>query len=239
MKGYLFVFAVLVFFHDLSAQITNSRGVQIGDIGTAQDVEALDGKVTNYYYKKPEVPVQGSPYLEEAFLKGTINLYKDTLMNIPIRYNIYREQMEFIFNRDTMIMGNVMGINYVTIGDRTFQTSISLEGLNYVENHFFEVIYDGEYKLLLRRITDIHEDTYVSNYMGGGGSGARKYRTDEYYYVKKGNGTATRLPRYKSALYQKFPSYRKELKSYIKENDLKLREKENMIKVFGYLNSLL
>ena len=237
-KSVVFLTCV-VFICELNGQITNPRSTQIGDIGTTIDEEVLDGKVTNYYYKKPEVPVEGSPYLSKFFQRGTINLYKDTIRNIPMRYNMYREQMEFILKGDTLVLGNVMGINQITIGDRVFKTSISMEGIDYVENHFFEVLYDGEYKLLLRRITDINEDTYASNYMGGGGSGTRKYQTDEYFYVKKGKSTATRLPHYKSALYRKFPFYKKELKAYIKGNNLKIRKKQDMIKVFEYLNSLL
>ena len=96
-----------------------------------------------------EVKTEGNAYLNEEFTEGTVALSNGTTYNrIPLRYNIYNDQVEFR-NKSGKIynINNPSEIRQVTIGQSKFEF-IQPKGKRSKSQFFAEVLVEGNTSLL-------------------------------------------------------------------------------------------
>lgn len=203
--------------------------------------EQIAGMATVYYSSKRIKEIKGSPFWHEDFLPSELHLYTgDVITNIPMRYNIYSNQMTFIHKEDTMQIADPTKVEKIIINGEMFVYSLAFTEKMYEGHSYLKVLADGDMKLLLRKVKDIKEDKYVSNYMGGGGSGDKMFSTTSAYYYKYRDHNAIRLGYSRWGVINAFPKEnRDEIKEFIKKNDLKVRKEEDLVKVFNYFNETI
>lgn len=197
---------------------------------THQSIEGVSTIYAPTYGKSNRII--GSPYLYEEFRVGSIHLKDDSVFsNILLRYDIYKDIIEFLNRRDTFRVNQPLMIDKIVINNRTFIGTVYKKSENVVDFGYFEILVDGKMKLLKKYKAEVDVDIYMSNYMGGGGSKKKRFITKEYYYIKKDKKTAELIDsRYD--LYQLFPEKKQELRKHIKENKLRFTDEKSIIAVF-------
>jgi len=69
---------------------------------------------------------------------------------------------------------------------------------------------------------------------------APKFTTyDDYYILKKGETVPEKVELKKKKLLEFFPNQQKEIKTFLKSEKIKLKNKEDLEKLFKYIDSLL
>ena len=106
-----------------------------------------------------EVPLgeAGSMYLDDEFHHGTVVLIDNSTMdNLPLRYNVYYQQMQFIKGEDTLAFKDPEEIKSLRFNGRTF-IYIPFDNDGVIGYSYFELMADGYCRLLVRRKVDYHE----------------------------------------------------------------------------------
>ena len=178
--------------------------------------------------------VEGSMYLYDAWKDG-ICVLKDgsTLKNRKYRYNIYFQQMQFIFEGDTLAFGAPEQIKTLNVDNKIFIYSDFIDKENEKADSYFQIIEDGENKLLLRRTIN-----YRFKDRAGSGSPYDTFIRQISFYMKKGDSHAELLPHGKKAFVKLFDKNRDEISVFIKINKLNIRNIDDMKKIISYYNSL-
>ncbi len=183
------------------------------------------------------VKVTGNPYVDKEFQKGEI-IFGDSVVvrDVPLRLNFYTDNIEFKKNDTILALANPETIDRISFGYRNFIFSSYKEGA-FTKKGYFEVLADGQTKLLLHREAIIkREQLPASNYEGGN---YRDYfRNSETFYIKKGDNIATRISRSKKSILKALGDHTGELEAYIKKKHLKLNKTDDLIDLFYYYNTL-
>ena len=75
----------------------------------------------NSTIQPPSSDIEGSPYLNKEFLIGDVYYSKKyKITEIPLRYNIYNDDMEYEINNSIMAIANPHQIDKVVLGDEVF-----------------------------------------------------------------------------------------------------------------------
>ncbi len=173
-------------------------------------------------------------YLNDDWVPGYIVLNDGTSFDkLLLRYDIYHQQMQFIKDNDTLAVKQPCEIKYILLGDRKFiQTEFNNEGA--IQNGYFEMLTDGDCKLLFRRLVKYHftSDTGNENprkdYAGEG----------QYFICKKGDHVARQILPARKSILSAFSDEEKNMKEFIKVNNLKIRTKADLKLVVEFYNSL-
>lgn len=152
--------------------------------------------------------------------------------NFFIRFNIYRDEMEFENNGKLLFLKKEQG-RIVTF----LYTNEKYELNNYDGKlTYFQVHNDDKVQLLSRKFIDFIEAKQAQNsYQQSRSADFR--RKDDVFYLKSGNNI-TELPSKKSKFFDAFGNKSNEIKSYVKKNKLDIREIDGLKKIVNYLNTL-
>jgi len=178
--------------------------------------------------------VEGSMYLYNAWRDG-ICVLKDgsELKNRKYRYNIYFQQMQFAFEGDTLAFGAPEQLEKLCIDNKTFIYSDFIDEENKNANSFFQIIEDGENKLLLRR-----KINYKFKNETGTGLPYDTFIRQISFYIKKGDGPAEILPHGKKSFVKLFDKNQDKVSIFIKKNKLHIRNINDLKKVISFYNTL-
>jgi len=201
-------------------------------------VEVIDG-VSTIHYSLSKADFNGSPYLSEEFVEGTMTVSDGTVIpGLKYRYDIYGDKMQFILNRDTAVINRPMAVRSLVMGDRKFVYEVYMVQANRVATGYFEMIRENEnLTILYRRKIEIEQDIYVPNYGGGGGTKEFEMKQDNSYYVKHGNSAAQKIHSRKGLL-KIIPDYRDRVKQYMKDHRLSVKKEKDLAAIADYYNSL-
>jgi hypothetical protein len=209
--------------------------VNVPRFSEAKLVRSIDGMTTVHYEERSTYTV-GNPYLFENFLPGEMELREGTVLkNLPVRYNIARDIMEFIYVTDTLDIIDPQSVTRIEFAEKEFIYSVGMSGEDMVDGNYFEVLYNSDnLKLLLQHKAKLERDEYLNNYAGGFGSGDLYYEKDEQYFIQI-PGTSALPVKTKKDIIKLFPEYRKEISAFWKEENLRFKNQKDLLKVTDFI----
>jgi hypothetical protein len=172
-------------------------------------------------------------YLEPGWVPGKVMLNDNTLMdNILLRYDLYHQQLQFIRGEDTLAFAKPEEVNNFTLDGKNFiYAEYQLD--NIIDKGYFEILADGNCKLLLRRTVEYHvtpetnpnleEDLYIRECT---------------YYISKNGETAKPVRACRSGVLCAFKDKEDQVKKFMKDNGMKMNTCEQLKEVVAYYNSL-
>jgi hypothetical protein len=181
--------------------------------------------------------IAGNPYLEKAFKKGELKS-KENLQFPPMRmrYNVYTDNIECkTADGKIYALKDQFKISAYKIGDTTFIYSPYFEKKNKINSGYFQVLVPGKITGLIRYRVYLIPATPEKPY-----TPAKPQHFSEIsksFYIKTAHNPASPVSNTKS-LIKLFPSYKKQLNSFIKKEKIHLQKQDDFAKVIRYLNTL-
>lgn len=188
--------------------------------------------------------IKGSPYLNDKFRLGSI-FSEDSLViaNIPLRYNIYTDQIEAKNNKsdddkslfaikkdDTDII--------ITIREKIFRYVPAYLMTNGMDGSYYQIIFKNEHYDLYKKFNVKYIPNFKANTSFDNDRPAEFSMTDAYYLVSKEDEFIS-LPEGKSRIIKTLAADKKVLRAYLKENDLDISKERDLARLIAYYNSLL
>ncbi|WP_346860993.1 hypothetical protein [uncultured Draconibacterium sp.] len=183
-----------------------------------------------------ESDIEGSPYLNDEFINGTIyTTSKTQYQNIPLRFNIFNDNLEFKTPDDA-----VMSIAVPEI----------VESAEFGEYKMCYIPYTISKKIKRGFLIELVSD-HVSLYAKPEvlykkpqepapykeAEPAKFLPKADSYYLRAGKEEAQKITG-KKDLIQSFPDHQKEVTDFIKKNKINPTKESDLIKLVNFYNSL-
>lgn len=192
--------------------------------------------------KETHTGIKGSPYFNKDFMYGYVEMNDTLKFSGLFRYNLFNQEMEFIFRNDTLIIDNPIKIKYVCFAAKKFTYTVIVQNVirkNLIYGGYFEVLNDGKCQLLIKYEMDFRLNRYVPYYAGGGGDGSYRFIPNEYYYMRLNiDEPALKLKKSKRFILKTFKENKYEISTFMKKNKIDINKKKDLIKLFEYINKL-
>jgi hypothetical protein len=179
-------------------------------------------------------PVKGSPYLDEAYVDAEI-LFATNTRKVPVRYNAYKDLMEYQQNGQALVLDPAPTIKAVRMGDVRFVVEKYEEG-GKVKSGYFTLLDTGKVNLYARK-----EVKFVAAKKGGAMDGsdapAEFRRNPDLFYFKVGDGSLIEIKNIKTMIAA-FPDKQDELTQYAKKGKISPRDEEELRQLVKFYNEL-
>lgn len=212
----------------------------------SQDVyqihEAMDFFRTNQLHNGElkniltENDIQGSPYLNEEFLNGTIfTTSKLQFVDVLLRYNVYNDEIEFKTPEgETQALATPEIVETIEFGDYKM-VYIPFSNVKKIRYGFFKVELEGNASLYLRSEVIFKKAEKPAAYKEA--EPAKFINKPNSYYIRVGLEQAKKVGN-KKELLDIFPDHQNELTTFIKKNKIKTNKPERLKELVRYYNSL-
>ena len=200
------------------------------------DMASRDAKRTKNYDE-----FQGSPYVSNNFKQTRILYNNEDMGTMFYRYNALNEEIEIkntlLEEEGTKGLSRDKNISILVDGkELSFKTFVTSKK-NTLNGYLLQLI-DGEtYDLYKRTRVKFTEGKPAPNSFVKAVP-ARFSQFTEYYFQKEGVNRIDEIPLSNNKLLKLLSGNDKEsLKNYLKENKIKIKEEEDLVKAFNYLNT--
>lgn len=192
---------------------------------------------TSLYVDNPYEEVEGNPYVKEEFMEGVI-VFKDSskISEVFLRYNHNTDQIEFKEGDEIRGFSKPGDLELASFGNRNFIYNRYYIGKK-IQLGYFEVLAFGYCKLLFRRESIIKREQ-LSPSETSGGNYRDYFRTTEEYYLLLGAEPAKKVIKSKKSILKALAEEESNLKKYITNEGLKVKNDEDLIKLINYYNDL-
>ncbi|MCC2589550.1 hypothetical protein [Chryseobacterium sp. MFBS3-17] len=169
--------------------------------------------------------IEGSPYYDSKFNPAKLVGTEEFL---PVRYNILHDNLEFI--RDEKIMVVPREELY-----KSFKFSHNGEQIDLINNTYYIKFHEG------RNVSGYLKPTVKFQKFQRATSGyqedkpAKFISTPPDFFVEI-NGQLTPVPKNQKEFISMFPQRKEQLQKYMKENRIKLNDKNDLNKILRFLN---
>ena len=183
-----------------------------------------------------ESNIKGSPYLNDEFFYGSIytNL-KQHYTDIPLRYNIYNDDLEFKTPEGKIQALATPEIVELAIFGSTQLVYTDYQNKNNIKKGFFVVEEKGKVSLYSKPRVAFKEGTSPGAYKDP--EPPKFVRNSDDYFLQMESKPAIKIDS-KKELIDFFPDNQEKVKSFISKNKIKPNKIESLKELVKYYNSL-
>lgn len=178
--------------------------------------------------------IEGSPYLSDEFISGEVIINDSILIeNVPLRYNMYSDRMEFMNAANQILEIDQSNKHYrFKIGSQTFvNRNYSNDGA--LHEGIFERLNEGKISLYKKYRVELKEATKAIGFQEAQPN--KFVRNEDEYYLGINNNTPVAAGNTKK-LIALLEQFKPELEAYIKSEKLKLKKESDLIRLVQYCN---
>jgi hypothetical protein len=187
-------------------------------------------------YDQQSKGVVGTSYINDNFLPAKLI---DGVETYAMRYNAYKDVFEV--QRDGEVfyyLPKEFDYSVTFTSDKKEYQVFLYEENNKKITGFFVVLKKGEkLSLLLREKINFHKEVKVKSQLDTYKPSTLK-RASDVFFIGDKNNTSTKLPRRKKKFFKLFSNKSHEVASFVKKQKLSFKDKEDLIEIFTYYNSL-
>ncbi|WP_312397888.1 hypothetical protein [Chryseobacterium sp.] len=172
--------------------------------------------------------ISGSPYINKNFSPAKV----DNNITVPIRYNSFRDDVEF--QKDNSILVLPKDANYSRIDIITpKQTLVLLDTNDDLNGYFFEI--SGGKNALYKKVKTKFIDAVPAANSFATEKPATFRTLDPVYYIKTESGFI-KNPKNIKEVTEQLPNQKDAIEAFSKTNKLKLSKEDDLIKLVQFLN---
>jgi hypothetical protein len=213
--------------------LTPVRGLSLSKSDYGTGLKYSDGS----YLSEKGTEVKGTPFFMDEWRKGSVLLKtKERIDSVLLKYNLYSDllnvkvdETEYQFNID---VAEFLLPDSVTKEANLFRSGFTpVAGMN--EKSFYQVLYDGKTKFLLK-----HKKTIASELTSTPGVKAKVFEEQKFYFILTTSGKMERIKKKNKGILDLLEDKKEEVKKMVDTNKLKLTNDEEIISVLEYYDSL-
>lgn len=178
--------------------------------------------------------VKGTPYLDETYVPAEIAFANNT-RTVPVRYNVYRDLMEYQQNGQALVLDPSATIKRVNLGAVTFVVE-KYDADGKVVPGYFALLDTGKVALYSKKGVRF-VPARKGAAMDGGDQPAEFRRTPDTFYFKIGNGNLQEIRSMKSFIAA-LPDHQEEVNKYVKKEKISARNEQEIRQLVRYYNEL-
>jgi len=202
MKKYIIILALCLFFHTVWSQ----NNIHFISSATRLKHKEKLSRVERYLSTlDPDTPIEGSMYLDDEFSPAVIVYENGNIKDqLFFRYNAFYDEMEYIAPAgDTLVLENLSGIKWIIIGSRKFVFD-DVKNKDQTKKAFFEVIADGETRLLCRHtmVFEMADPPYTALHHG---YAYDRFRHQKVFFLQTADKPAQKVRLSRSGLMEVLP----------------------------------
>lgn len=196
-------------------------------------------KVSGSLMTKSVTETIGSPYLSEDFLQGHILMNeKARTESTGIRYNIEKNEVEFLSDEEIFIMDakNLSGFKLYGEGDdivfkNGYQTDVEKINLNTL----LRVVYEGDVKLVVNYRVNLIKD--ITSYATA--TKTNRYNVYKNYYLVTEDGKFHRGESPENDILKVFSDHKTELAKFLEEYNLELNHENQIVRLIKFYETTI
>lgn len=178
---------------------------------------------------------EGSPFFNKDFITGEV-VINDSIryQNIPLRYNIYSDKIQFKNNQGRILEFNTASYRYLfTIENHRF---INKEYIRYKtkETGILEILAEGKIKLYKKYSVDFLPATKEAGFKAAEPN--RFNPLSDKYFITIDDNIPEGVNLSKSLLNQ-LKEFKPDVEEYAKSQKIKLRSEQDLIRLIEYCNN--
>lgn len=231
MKTKIMLFIVLA----LTSSIVYAQGIY--ELKQAMDFYGINKLATGEWKDVlTQSDIEGSPYLDDNFINGTVyTVQKDKYVNVPMRYNIFNDEVEFKNSE-----GQVQAIATPEIIEKIEINNHQLFYIPYISSKkikhgFFELVEEGNASLFTKQKIIFKDAETAGAYKKA--APAQFINNGDEYYIQVGKDAAL-LVTNKKDLINIFPDHIDKVKAFVKKHKTKTNKVDSLAELVKYYNSL-
>jgi hypothetical protein len=228
MKTLFILIAFLIIGHSSFSQA-------IDNVHTLHDQYTLEKSRLNALDPGRYSQIAGSPYLSEEFVKGEV-IINDSIHyeEIPLRYNIFSDRMEYIDAQERVLEVNTAMHRFVfNLDDRIFRLLQYNDGTG-IKRGMLEVMVDGETRLYRKYNMAIVGGTLPTGYQGA--KPTRFNKTKDQFFIATGGRIPVLITKRKD-LIKNLEAVNPRIDQYLKTNQVRLSSEQSLIDIVEYTNN--
>ncbi len=156
------------------------------------------------------------------------------------RYNLYAQEFEMIYGRDTFSITAPFDLESITISNKKFIHGLYIKRISrrpYLGSSYFEVLSEGDFKLLMRHDVKIKSGGGPATYSWAGGGDA--FVQDHHLYYQPSEGAeVVLLKKRKKNIRELFAGSTGEIDQFIRAERLHIKRIPDLIRVFDHYNQI-
>lgn len=182
-----------------------------------------------------DTKVKGTPYLDEAYVNGTILTATNT-RNVPLRYNAHKDLFEFQVDGQARVLDPSTTIKRVNLGQSTFVVEKYINDKGITKYGYFTLLDSGKLNLFSKKSVKFTPGM-KGRALDGGDQPAEFRRAPDEFYFKLAGGELIEVKSIK-ALIAALPEKQDEAAAFAKKEKISPRDEEELVKLAKYYNSL-
>ncbi|RCW33308.1 hypothetical protein DFO77_11373 [Marinilabilia salmonicolor] len=178
--------------------------------------------------------IKGSPFLNKEFSEGEVTM-NDSIkfQGVPLRYNIHSDKMEFMTENNLILEVDNTTASYIfNVGDKIFKNK-SYHQNNQEKTGILQLLVDGKFKLYKKYTVDFEAATEAKGFQESEPN--RFERKKDQYFISLPNKIPELITRKKDLIRVLEPE-KPEIKKFIKDERIKTRSEEDLIKLIQHCN---
>ena len=203
-------------------------------------IAQVDSYADGYFFHRNSLPtkivityndIEGSPYLYEEFSDAIIYSRDTQAVKLPLRYNIYTNEMEYQLDGTTYTIGNPFIINKIILGEQVF---VYLKFIG--KGGYFELLETGKC-FLVQKMSIKYNPPEGPKAIQGTNIPPKFTKEPDEYYIILNDSTPIKVENLKSLL-NALSDQKTSLENFIEKEKIKNVKRENLIQIIKYYNSL-
>jgi hypothetical protein len=181
-----------------------------------------------------EAPVENEGmYLEPGWTNGEVVLTNQkVLTNIPLRYDIYHQQVQYIRNNDTLAFAKPEEVATIDMaGKKLIYTEFPDEGV--VGKGYFEILSNGDTRILLHPVVKYHEERDPESNLK-----QDVFVRENHYYIQKPGKMPEQVEFNHKSILNVFSDKEPQVQEFIENNRYRMNTLDELQKVVAFYNSL-
>ncbi len=187
-------------------------------------------------YKTKYNALESTPYLNEVFTPAKINNISETKM---VRFDAFEDRVEVMVNAKKVVIlqdSQSYSINLLDGSDKLYETKRYREEKGNLKTSFFELINQKDnYTLYLKEKVKFFKGEKAQGYEASKPAMFKKQKTTYYITDFKGQSEQLlRIPSKVKTFVAFFPSRSKPVRMFMKDNNLKIDNGDDLVKIFHF-----
>ena len=190
--------------------------------------------ISSNFAEKRTVVVKGDPYLSKEWNLGYLYAAGKKTKALPLRFNLAENAFEVQTENDIIIIDSyrIEGVDFLSPQKAVFKNGFtSNEKENIDKDTMFEIIYDGDFKLLKKNYVSLTKA--VATYGTANQEDVYKNYSKFYFYTANNEYVETKLKR-KDILSFFEKKDQKKVEKYAKENNLSFKDTNEVAVILKY-----